>query len=226
MYTGPITLTMDNLKLSDNFVFVNSSSIIPTQRDVVHNKNSKSNIIEHNKKRSLSGGTTKKTVNDLVENKLYPLSDPVVWVMFPSHLNVARHLTGELFEDDGISMDYRRKKNSGVYTNIYARVTPSTISCHVNGKIGNGLSKDVKKTVPSHRRHWFKIIGRVIDKVQHVKCGKTTSLKEIRSLNGTNNNKSTTGYWIDPNEKALYVNCGLQLVEDVDGFDVEVEFVL
>jgi hypothetical protein len=69
------------------------------------------------------------------------------------------------------------------------------------------------------------MIGRVIDKVQLVKCGKTTSLKEIRSLNGTNNNKSTTGYWIDPNEKALYVNCGLQLMEDVDGFDVEVEFV-
>ena len=216
---------MDDLKFSDSFVFVNSSSIIPTQRDVVYNKNSRSDIIEHNKKQFLSGGTTKKMVVNHVENEIYPLINPVVWVMFPSYLNGAKYLTGELFEDDGISMDYRRKKNSGVYTNIYARVTSSTISCHVNGKIGNGLSNEVKKTVPSHRSHWFKMLGRISDKVQHVKCGKTTSLKEIRSLNGTNNNKSTAGYWIDTNEKALYVNCGLQLVEDVDGFDVEVEFV-
>ena len=94
VFHGPKELVLENLKLSDSPVFVNSSAIIPIQTDV------ESSNIPH---------------------QAFPIIDPAVWVMFPS--SGATIASGELFEDDGKTMDYRKKDNCGIHTTITATIT-------------------------------------------------------------------------------------------------------
>lgn len=201
VFHGPKELVLENLKLSDSPVFVNSSAIIPIQTDV------ESSNIPH---------------------QAFPIIDPAVWVMFPS--SGATIASGELFEDDGKTMDYRKKDNCGIHTTITATITRqesneqdlpvgSKVFGHVESTIGNGLSSATKKTLPTHRRHWVKMLG--IEKhAKHVQCA-GEMLAEIANI-GTNSN--ATGYWIDKGESSLWLYCGYQPLSDSGGFDISVEF--
>ena len=222
---GPKILTMENLQLSDSFVFVNKSTIIPTQQDVVMMSSKNQTTMTMN-------------VTETVEKK-YPLIDPVVWIMFPSNSNSEmKELSGELFEDDGVTMDYRKNENSGIHTIIRATSTSSKVICHVNSMIGSGLSMETRKILPSHRRHWFKMVD-IVEKdnnnIQYVECdGKQLDEQKIGKSDDVDKIMmgNDEGYWIDEQEpNSLFINCGYKAVQSFSNnnekmnFEVVVKFM-
>ena len=146
VYQGPKELLLSDLKLEDSPVFVNTSSIIPTQADFKYNKTASGN-----------SGT-------------FSTSDPIIWVILPHGSTTSAH--GELFEDDGISMDYHKRANSGLHTTVTASIErpqqlnsgigamePTRLACHVESEIGRGISHTMLSTMPKQRQHWFKLVG-------------------------------------------------------------------
>ena len=177
-------------------------------------------------------------VTETVEKK-YPLIDPVVWIMFPSNSNSEmKELSGELFEDDGVTMDYRKNENSGIHTIIRATSTSSKLICHVNSMIGSGLSMETRKILPSHRRHWFKMVG-IVEKdnnnIQYVECdGKQLDEQKIGKSDDVDKIMmgNDEGYWIDEQEpNSLFINCGYKAVQSFSSnnekmnFEVVVKFM-
>ena len=203
VYQGPKELLLSDLKLEDSPVFVNTSSIIPTQADFKYNKTASGN-----------SGT-------------FSTSDPIIWVILPHGSTTSAH--GELFEDDGISMDYHKRANSGLHTTVTASIErpqqlnsgvdamePTRLACHVETKVGRGISQTMLSTMPKLRQHWFKLVG-VTKKVKYVECGGAVLKKKASGIEGT------PGYWVENKEQnSLFVNCGGQTIGG--SFDLAVTF--
>ena len=210
-YRGPTEILLEKLKLNDSPVFVNTSSIIPLRADF-------------DSKRFVGSNTS--------TGKNILIIDPVVWVLFP--FSTTSFSSGELFEDDGSTMDYRRKDSSGVLTQVTAfksTVAPANrgsgplsgmkITVRVESQIGTGLSNETRMKLPTHRNHWFKMAG-TVKSVRNVECADQV-LDEIDPA-GSNNSIKNRGYWKDDVDHSLVINCGRRPLLFADKFDIVVHF--
>ena len=86
--------------------------------------------------------------------------------------------------------------------------------------IGSGLSMETRKILPSHRRHWFKMVG-IVEKdnnnIQYVECdGKQLDEQKIGKSDEVEKMMmgNDEGYWIDEQEpNSLFINCGYKAVQ-------------